>query len=576
MTLVQTIAFSAALVQAVYTGASVFDRSEVVFMYQADANTYAEYGATVVAWGGKPRPENLEGVKGPRFFGSVGMVTEFSRYYERFPQNYSEGLCRDVNGAPVKVPWLTDHQHRGIPYWWCCTQQPLTRQYLRERVIETVKAGAYGVHIDDHMGTAGGLWLGICFCDRCLEGFKAHLKNLSRNQLDRLGIANPDEFNFRSVAKEWIAADKTQRRSATWHPLWPEWSVYQCRAAAAFMEELHTVANATAGRPVPMGANAGLLWPRHLADYKTLDLFSAETDHHAGARRFADLPLLAYRIAEAVDRPYAATASGGDWAFIKEHNLPGLVRGWIALAYAGGQLFMAPHRQWCYTPEKGTHWYNGPADKFVPLYRFVRAHRTLFDGFETMADLAVVLPHRAYARNQNPWFDVATKLAAANVSYKVLLGGDEIVDCALKHTDLDRAHTLLVPDKKELVPADRELLERHSTGKKVFTTVEEALAAIQPAVRATAGTPVRILPRVKAGSAVIHLLNYDYDSAPDDVRPMKDVRLALDPKKLGLSANCNMRWITPDGPEQPVKSEAGSVVVPALGLWGMLVLEDNQ
>ena len=60
-----------------------------------------------------------------------------------------------------------------------------------------------------------------------------------------------------------------------------------------------------------VGANAGLLWPRHLADYQALDLFSAETDHHAAGRRFTAQPLVAYRLAEAVERPYAATASGG-------------------------------------------------------------------------------------------------------------------------------------------------------------------------------------------------------------------------------------------------------------------------
>jgi hypothetical protein len=52
--------------------------------------------------------------------------------------------------------------------------------------------------------------------------------------------------------------------------------------------------------------------------------------------------LFAYRLADAVGRPYAATASGGDWAYIKEAHLPGLVRGWIGLSYAAGHGLMAP------------------------------------------------------------------------------------------------------------------------------------------------------------------------------------------------------------------------------------------
>ncbi len=42
------------------------------------------------AWGGKPTPKSLEAARGVSFFGSVGMVTEFSRYYERFPETYEQ------------------------------------------------------------------------------------------------------------------------------------------------------------------------------------------------------------------------------------------------------------------------------------------------------------------------------------------------------------------------------------------------------------------------------------------------------------------------------------------------------
>jgi len=539
-------------------------------MYQADAKTYADYGATVLAWGGKPTPASLEQAKGVTFFGSVGMVTEFSRYYERFPRTYEQGLCRDVHGQPVKVPWLTDHQHQGIPYWWCCTHQPLFREYLRERVIETVKAGAQGVHIDDHLGTAGGLWLGLCFCDRCVRGFQAHLKTLPPEDYVRLGIAPIEDFDFRAAVKQWIASDAAQPRTPSQHPLWPQFTIFQCRSAAAFIRELHDLANETAGQQVPMGANAGLLWPRHLSDYQTLDLFSAETDHHAGARRFSDAPLFAYRLADAVRRPYASTASGGDWAYVKEHGLPGLVRGWMALSYAAGQALMAPHRQWCYTPEKGTHWYQGPKEKFAPLYRFVRARADLFDGYENHADLAVVLPHRAFLKNPTFWFDLAGALAASNVSYRLLLAGDEIVECRLEADELARAGTLLLPHRADLLPADRDLLERHAPVDRVVSTVSEALARVRPAVRVQASGPVRALPRVKAGRLVVHLLNYDYDSTRDDVRPLSGVKVTVDLQALGLSGAPVIRLVQPEGTEESLSLRDGSVEIPSLGLWGVL------
>jgi hypothetical protein len=561
-----------ALVGGLTAHAAVLRPSDVVFMYGAGRSTYEQYGATVLAWGGTPTAKSRAEAKEILWFGSVGMVTEFAEYHRRFPDRYEEGLCRDLEGKPVKVPWLTDHQHQGVPYWWCCTQQPLFRQFLRDRVVETIKAGADGLHIDDHLGTSGGLWLGICFCDRCVEGFRTFLARVSAEERARYGVAAPESFDFRDEARRWLAADATKRK-VTSHPLWLQWSAYQHRQAAAFMIELRALAAQTSGRPVPVGANAGLLWPGHLSDYQALDLFTAETDHHAAAQRFSDLPLLAYRMAEAMGRPYAATASGQDWAFIKEKDRPGLVCGWIALSYAAGQRLMAPHHQWCYTTEKGTHWYDGPSAKFAPLYQFVRRHAERFDGFETYADLTVVLPHRSYAKDPQRWFGVAERLAAANVSYRLLVAGDETVDHPLVESDLHSSRTLLVPERSDFLPADQRLVEGEFNRRRVFTNLDEALASILPAVKVQASGTVRALPRVRPGSIVVHLLNYGYDVPRDDVLPLEAVQVQLDLKAVGLAAARTAQWIVPDTEPASLPIRDGKVEVPRLGLWGLLAIE---
>ena len=149
----------------------VLEHADVVMMYQAERQTYTNYGTTVLAWGGKPNPNTLAEAKDIKFFGSVGMVTEFNGFFRRFGAACEQAFCCNVDGLPVKVPWLTDHQYNSVPYYWCCTQQPLFRQYIQERVVQTIQAGAYGVHIDDHLGTSGGLFVGICFCPKCVEGF---------------------------------------------------------------------------------------------------------------------------------------------------------------------------------------------------------------------------------------------------------------------------------------------------------------------------------------------------------------------------------------------------------------------
>ncbi len=561
----------------IHTGGEVLRSSDVVFMYSGSAQTYREYGATVLAWGGKPTPKSLAEAEGVTWFGSVGMVTEFSAYHNRFPERFEEGLCRDADGHPVKVPWLTDHQSKGVPYWWCCTRQPPFRQFLRDRVVETIRAGAQGLHIDDHLGTAGGLWLGICFCDRCVDEFRAYLAGLPVADLDRLGIREPASFNFRDEVRRWIAAGGAEsKRKATGHPLWRHWSIYQGRGAAAFMLELRELAARTAGRPVPVGANAGLLWPGHLVDYRALDLFTAETNHRAETRKPSDLPLVAYRLAESMGRPYAATASGEDWAFIKEHNLPGLVRCWIVFSYAAGQRLMAPHRQWCHTSEKGTHWYDGPSEKFAPLYRFVRDHAGWLDGHATHADVGVVFPYGSFVKNPHRWFDLCNSLAAANLGYRLLVAGDETVDHPLKEAEIEACRALITVDTGELLPEDRQRLARPVPGQRRFESADAALGAVAPAAKVDAARPVRVLCRTRAGSAVIHVLNYDYDPSLDDVTPVEDVRLMIDASALGLTKVDRATLLTLDGSETRVECRDGQVTIPRLGLWALVRLESGR
>lgn len=544
----------------------VLQPSDVVFMYQASREIYRDYGATVLAWGGTPRPESLAAAEGLKFFGSVGMVTEFSRYYERFPETYEAGLCRDLEGKPYQVPWLTDHSHKGIPYWWCCTRQPQFRQYVTERVVATVKAGAYGVHIDDHLGTAGSIFLGGCFCERCVGEFPAYLERLGADA----PVKEPAGYDFRQELRRWLA--ERPGRKAEQHPLWNTWRIYQFRGAADFMAELRRTAAATAGRPVAMSANACLLWGPHLSDHETLDFFSAEIDHHASGRSMSFAPVVAYRIADAVERPLASTASGGDWAFIKAQNLPGLVRGWIALGYASGHSLMAPNRQWCYTPEKGTHWYEGPREKFAPLYRFARDQAEWLDGWVNRPDVVVVYSQRTYDRNASILMSACEKLAAQHLSFKLALVGDEIVARPFPQQTISEARALLVLEENDLRPGERADLARCARAPR-FADVEAVVAKVRPAVHAPGRMDeVRILPRVQPERAVVHLVNWSYDAGSDDFRPRQDLELALDLEALGVSGCRVATFREPGRAPRELTVENGRVRIPELGLWGLLNL----
>jgi len=104
--------------------------------------------------------------------------------------------------------------------------------------------------------------------------------------------------------------------------------------------------------------NAGLPNKAHTyaVTYLTHVICEVGQNASAGTNRM-DHAIQAYELAASLGKPMAATASGQDWAFVKQDNCEELVRFWIALAYAYGERFMVPHpeRQWCFNNELGTH-----------------------------------------------------------------------------------------------------------------------------------------------------------------------------------------------------------------------------
>ncbi len=158
-------------------------------------------------------------------------------------------------------------------------------------------------------------------------------------------------------------------------------------------------------------------------------------------------------------------------------------------------------------------------------------------------------------------------------SYRLLLAGDELVDHPLTAKALDACPLLLIPERGALLPADRELVEKHTAGRQVYTTASDVVANVRPAVQTKAAKIVRALPRVAVGSAVVHLLNYAYDSACDDVTPLKDAQVRLDLEALRVPHARACKFLAPGAEPQSLPVDRDTVRVPKLGLWGMLVFE---
>jgi hypothetical protein len=295
----------------------------------------------------------------------------------------------DIEGKPVEVPWLFDHTYEGTKTCFGCTNHPEFQRLCRERVRDAMAGGADGLHVDDHLGTAGAAWWqGGGFCDYCMARFREYLKkHATQEQLQQAGVQRLDDFDYRALVRKHATTREEYKKVQHQIPLMNMFLDFQIEAAAEHTRQLGQLAAEVTGRPVLLSANACLPNKVHTHVVKYLTHIVGEVDQNASAGTAKiDHAVEAYKLAVRLGKPMAATASGWDWAFVKQNDCQELVRFWIALAYAHGQRFMVPHpkRQWCFNDELGTHWYAAPVEAYAPLYRFIRENAEWFDGFEAV------------------------------------------------------------------------------------------------------------------------------------------------------------------------------------------------
>lgn len=380
---------------------------DVVFMYLAEDNqAYIDYGATFLAWGGAHtlasvrRHEEL----GIHATGSMWCLTAGAENLHTDP-DLREATCRDIEGHPIAVPWLPDHTFEGTPSYFGCTNHPTFRAHVRKTVAQVMSGTAHGLHVDDHLGSAHPAFgHGGCFCDYCMEAFRHWLQaNETPMLLTEGGVASFDDFDYRTLVRRYATTRASYLEVQKEIPLHQVFVDCQLQLAAENTRQLGELASEITNRPVTLSANTCLPHLEHVVVSPYLTHLVGEVTQYAaeGTARLINA-VQAYRLAEALGKPIAATAAGTDWAYVKEHELESLVTIWIALSYACGQRLMAPHKMWCFTQEKGTHWYHGPTSVYAPLYRFVRENPVLLRDCRTVGPLSVPdgLPNLFNTHNQ--------------------------------------------------------------------------------------------------------------------------------------------------------------------------------
>ena len=566
--------------------ARALHRSDVVFFVDRP-DDYAAYGCTVVGWGGRKNAEEVHAAGVRLYSASLPFRTGFAGMIDYSP-DFLDAACRNFAGEPFAVPWLWDHKHKDQPIWWGCTNSPLYREWLEKRLREIMDSGVDGLHIDDYTGTAGSLnWLSGCFCRHCMAAFREYLKAKAPGEtLAELGISDLDAFDYRQFLLERGITPETYRKDYGSLPLKDAFADFQMQAVTEYVRGLQKQASEWRGRHIPLSVNSSLGSPNALMIVPYLDYVCGEVGHHAAGGAWPAHPVYIYKLAEALDRPIAAMASGQDHAYISEHNTEELLRTWIVTAYSNGQIFTAPNRLWCYTKDKGTHWYSGPREEYAWLFQFVRTRAELLDGYRTAAPVALIYDNAARRTGRGNIEPIAAKLDKANIPFDIVAAGDDWLDCRLTEEKLAPYATPIVPEMPEAMDeAQRALLEK-SGRMAVF---DDALMASLPRISVENGLDVAVTVRVNPENpdapAAIHLHSRVYDKDNDAVVPQRDVAVhiprALLPPHIAAGAAAATAYIAAPTPaEESVAVEIGEdeavLRLPSVGLWSLVALRGQD
>ena len=575
-------------------------RSDVVFMGPSGPEVCKEYMATVVSWGGRPwgttegalkhfndRARAIRGL-GIKYLPGAAFRTASAGAIDHDPEGFKDSICYSLHGEPILVPWLWDHEHKGHPAYWFCTNAPGYRDYLRAQMKDAFAAGAEGLHIDDYGGTFGSRWAGGgCFCRHCLAAFREHLKEHGdAGVLAALGIDDLDAFDYGQFLRDRGVTDEQYKKEGAWNPekvpLSHEYEGFQLKAATEWVAEYRRYCEGIAGHALALCVNSAVSGPDNLVIAQHLTFFSGEVHHEAEEGKVSLAPVWTFKLGDAVELPMACTGAGWDWAYVNEHNKPGLVRTWIAQAYAFGHFFMPPVHQWCYTKEKGTHWWEPDPKEFSYLTRFIRENAELFDDYESVAQVGLVYSNAGFRQwKRKTTIEACRELAEMNVPFRVVAAGDKWIPQRLDAGELGKLRAVIVADDLFLDAEQQAALDAVKSRVVRWPDEKDRLQELAPPAAVVDGAEqVTVVPRVKpddpAAPVVVHLCNRNYDLESDAMVVQRDFRVWLAGSLLGRGVSKATLHAPGAGPvDLDFRATGGGVevTVPELDLWGIVVLE---
>ncbi len=574
--------------------------SDVAFAFVFTPEEYKMWHANVLyGWCGHPANEAeipkyvarqqaaLEA--GVRMGASISAFAGDREWFQQRDPNWKDALWRDADGNYLMYPWVRPPDpfppEKGI----ICTNHPLFLEKKFEEADLAMAVKPYAFHLDDPLGTATVLRAKSpgCFCRYCLAGFREYLqKEVPADRLRALGISELESFDYASFL-----------RGRNDRALWPEFEDFQLTRAVENVGKIIEHARQTRGERISVGANAPVVgW--HLVFAPLMDYIAAEVGTDAQEKRFGAKPMLNYKIGEALGVAIAATGIYRDWVRLLIHDIPDLVRGWVAESYALGGNFIVPHKEWGFVQFPGDEStistaYPGKPEVIGPLYKFVRTYPELFDHYKPVSQVALLYDYRAtrqllggYELPQTPGrkpaalHEICLELGNANVPFGMVVSGGGPFRHELRQPDLAPYEFVIVNDPLMVEGPQRDLLDAWDRNGKLvrWQGIDSVRSRLETWVAAEPPGEIWALPRLiperQNSSLVCHVLNRRFDPAAEKLVPQKNVKVRLRKKIFGgrRHAACTL-YLEGHYPQLvPLHDDENfvEVTIPYLELWGVL------
>jgi hypothetical protein len=571
-----------------------------------------EFGTTVNGMWASPEFGSMETVdglhrEGRRVLFSVPLIALVPKVYEETGNEYLlDETCRDIAGRASECGW---YYWERKPVYAACIYSDAFRRYLLDRCKVGVDQGMDVVNLDEIMTSVGLMnrdARGTGFCSRCLERFRAHLRETGDDEL----AASDDDALLDRLWRD----DALFQRYREFH----EREAF--RVMTGFIAELRAHADAT-NPGFAISANVaylgnfvetfgtlwGCLWGPHL------EFILMENDYRiTHGEPHLILPRGKFT---AWYRLGAAFKGAPNW-ICPSINVPRQLAGEERRRYYE-LMFLESYAnggRW------GYYWWPGvdpetrrratAPDEIKDHIGFIDAHRDLYERATTMNDLAIVYldgPTLRRPPTHTKYLALAQALAETGYQFDVHFVGDgEFNPDRLDPASLRRYRAVLVPEARDLgagptaaleayareggelvvfsgSPIDPDLVRREDEAMlvdfwreyrdedrdRIAATVERFVGS-----RIESSDPTVNAVRYTVGDRqVLHLLDYGYDPGTDTIRPATDVRLSI--PWAGGDAGC--RLLALDGEtELAGRAEDGRLVVdvPRVDPYAVLVLEE--